>query len=42
VRGAYTHAAEFWQERVRMMKWWADYLDNLRERGRMVIIKKRA
>jgi integrase len=42
VRRAYTHAAEFWQERVRMMKWWADYLDELRERGRMVAIKKRA
>lgn len=42
VRGAYTHAAEFWQERVRMMKWWADYLDVLRERGRVVTIKKQA
>jgi integrase len=33
VRGAYTHAAEFWQERVRMMKWWASHLDELRQRG---------
>ena len=41
MRGAYTHVAEFWQERVRMMKWSA-YLDELRERGRMVAIKKRA
>ncbi len=38
VRGAYTHAAEFWQERVRMMKWWASYLDELRERGRVVAL----
>ena len=38
VRGAYTHAAEFWQERVRMMKWWASHLDELRERGRVVAL----
>jgi integrase len=38
VRGAYTHAAEFWQERVRMMKWWASHLDGLRDRGRVVAI----
>lgn len=36
VRGAYTHAAEFWQERVKMMKWWADHLDELRERGKVL------
>jgi integrase len=40
IRGAYTHAAEFWQERVRMMRWWADELDRLRELGR--VIKMRA
>lgn len=39
VRAAYVHAAEFWPERVRMMKWWADYLDELRERGRLVSIR---
>jgi integrase len=39
VRGAYTHAAEFWQERVRMMRWWADELDRLREQGRGVRIR---
>jgi integrase len=39
VRRAYTHAAEFWQERVRMMRWWADELDRLRELGRMVKIR---
>jgi len=39
VRGAYTHAAEFWQERVRMMRWWADELDRMRELGRVVRIR---
>jgi integrase len=29
VRRAYTHAAEYWDERVRMMQVWADYLDGL-------------
>jgi integrase len=38
VRSAYNHA-EFWPERVRMMKWWADYLDGLRERGRVVSLR---
>jgi integrase len=36
ISGAYTHAAEFWQERVRMMRWWADELDRLREHGRVI------
>jgi len=27
---AYTHAAEYWDERVRIMQVWADYLDPLR------------
>jgi integrase len=35
-RRAYVHAAEFWDERVKMMTWWADYLDDLRNRGRVV------
>jgi integrase len=39
IRGAYTHAAEFWQERVRMMRWWAEELDRLREHGRVVKIR---
>jgi integrase len=30
VRAAYTHGAEFWLERVRLMRFWADYLDKLR------------
>jgi integrase len=33
IRGAYTHAAEFWQERVRMMQWWADEIDRMKELG---------
>jgi integrase len=36
IRGAYTHAAEFWQERVRMMRWWADELDRMKELGRVL------
>jgi integrase len=31
VRRAYTHAAEYWEERCEMMQVWADYLDQLRE-----------
>ena len=36
VRRAYTHGAEFWTERVQMMQAWADYLDGLREGGKVV------
>jgi integrase len=36
IRGAYTHTAEFWQERVRMMRWWADELDRPSEHGRVI------
>jgi integrase len=32
VRRAYARG-EHWDERVRMMQWWADYLDNLKGRG---------
>jgi integrase len=39
VRRAYTHAAEFWQERVKMMRWWADELDRLKELGRVVKLR---
>lgn len=31
IRRAYTHAAEYWDERVRMMQAWADYLDVMRQ-----------
>lgn len=30
VRAAYTHQAEYLEERVTMMQWWADYLDEVR------------
>jgi len=39
VRGAYVHAAEFWQERVKMMQWWANYIDELRDTGRVVTLR---
>ncbi len=35
VRRAY-HRADYWDERIRMMSWWADYLDELR-RCRVVV-----
>ncbi len=35
-RRAYISSAEFWDERVHMMTWWADYLDELRERGKVL------
>jgi integrase len=40
VRRAYTHAAEYWPERVKMMQAWADYLDMLREHGKLVPIRE--
>jgi integrase len=40
VRRAYTHGAEFWTERVQMMQEWADYLDGLREGGKLVPLIK--
>jgi integrase len=41
VRRAYTHDAEFWSERVRMMQAWADYLDGLRD-GRKILPRTQA
>lgn len=35
IRRAYARA-EFWEERVRMMQWWADKLDALREGGKVL------
>ena len=40
VRRAYTHAAEFWTERVQMMQDWADYLDALKDGGKVVPLIK--
>jgi integrase len=39
VRQAYTHGAEYWSERVAMMQAWADYLDELREAGRVILLR---
>jgi integrase len=36
VRHAYTHGAEYWSERVAMMQTWADYLDELRQVGKLI------
>jgi integrase len=38
VRRAYTHAAEYWSDRVAMMQAWVDYLDELRLVGAVVPI----
>ncbi|BDU21188.1 hypothetical protein DYGSA30_26450 [Dyella sp. GSA-30] len=40
VREAYTHAAQYLDERKRMMQAWADYLDGLRAGSRIVAIKR--
>jgi integrase len=36
VRRAYTHGAEYWPDRVQIMQAWADYLDGLKEGGKVV------
>jgi integrase len=38
VRAAY-HRGAHWKERVKMMNWWSDYLDQLREGAEVVPIK---
>jgi integrase len=35
IRGAY-HRGAHWDERVRMAQWWSDYLDGLREGGKVI------
>ena len=35
VRGAYNRG-NYWDERVRMAQWWSDYLDKLREGGKVI------
>jgi len=42
VRDAYTSAAQYLEERTRMMQAWADYLDGLRAGGKVIAIKRRA
>ena len=38
VRRAYSRGAH-WDERVKMMQWWADHLDTLRNGGRVLQFK---
>lgn len=42
VREAYTHAAQYLEERTRMMQAWADYLDGLRTGAAVVPFKRKA
>jgi integrase len=41
VRRAYNRAAR-WPERVAMVQWWADHLDELRDRGKVVALPAKA
>lgn len=38
IRAAY-HRGAHWDERVRMAQWWSDYLDRLREGGKVVPLR---
>ncbi len=38
VRGIY-HRGKHWPERVKMAQWWSDYLDALKDGGRVVLLK---
>jgi integrase len=40
VRRAYMHAAEYWPERVKMMQAWADYLNELRDAGKVIPLRR--
>ena len=40
VRCAYMHAAEYWPERVKMMQAWADYLEELRDAGKVIPLRR--
>ncbi|WP_049622540.1 tyrosine-type recombinase/integrase [Frateuria defendens] len=42
VRAAYTHAAQYLEERTRMMQAWADYLDGLKHGAKVVPFKRQA
>ena len=42
VRGAYTSAAQFLEERQHMMQSWADYLDGLRNSENIISIRKKS
>ena len=39
--GALTcNAAEYWPERLKMMQAWADYLDELRDTGKIIPLRR--
>ena len=40
VRAAY-HRGAHWQERVKMAQWWSDYLDGLKEGGKVIPMKRK-
>jgi len=42
VREAYTHAAQYLDERTSMMQAWADYLDGVKAGGKVVAINRKA
>lgn len=42
VKAAYTHAAQYLEERIRMMQAWADYLDALRFGATVMPLKRQA
>jgi integrase len=42
VREAYTHAAQYLDERTRMMQAWADYLENLKNGAKVLELKRKA
>jgi integrase len=40
VRRAYMHAAEYWPERIKIMQAWADYLDELKDDGKVIPLRR--
>lgn len=36
VKAAYNHMAKFWGERVKLMQWWADFIDSQRAGGNVI------
>jgi integrase len=42
VRAAYTHAAQYLEERTRMMQAWADYLDGLKQGATILPLRRKA
>jgi hypothetical protein len=40
LRRAYMHAADYWPERVKMMQAWADYLEELRDAGKVIPLRR--